>query len=160
MKPAAIILLVLCLACLAGLGYLYMTANVTVECIRCTAYAAEDQEAVFQELKRQLLAQTFTGTPFDTEDLGEAADYQFYEYTLTLRNSTFLKAEVIEIQITPMKGDVLQISDLEAHDLSPRSRGTLTATVLTPKAMHNVREMTLTYYLGGLPFSERLTYSD
>ena len=160
MKPVAIILLVICLACVAGTAYLYLDANLTVTDIRCTAYAAEDQAATFQELKKQLLSETFVGVPFDTEDLGEAEDYQFYDYTVTLRNATFLKAEIIEIQITPMKGDVLQLSDLSPHDLAPRSQGSLSATILTPKSMHNVREMTLTYYLGGLPFSERLTYSD
>ena len=160
MKPVAIILLVICLACAAGTAYLYLDANLTVTDIRCTAYAAEDQLAVFQELKDQLSSDTFVGTPFDTEGLGNPEDYQFYEYTLSLRNATFLKAEIAEVQITPMNGDVLQLSALSAYDLNPRSEGTLTATILTPKSMHNVREMTLTYYLGGLPFSERLTYSN
>ena len=54
MKPVAIILLVICLACVAGTAYLYLDANLTVTDIRCTAYAAEDQAATFQELKKQL----------------------------------------------------------------------------------------------------------
>ncbi len=160
MKTAGILLLVLCLACMAGTAYLYLTSNLTVTDIRCTACAAEDQAALFQELSRQISANAFTGTPFDTAELRDARDYQFLEYTLSVRNATFLKAELLEIQITPMKGDVLQIGDLSPHDLAPRSKGTLSAVILTPKSMHNIREITLTYYLGGLPFSERLTYSN
>ncbi len=160
MKPAAIILLVLCLACVAGTAFLYLTANMTVTDIRCTALAAEDQDAVFQELKHQLEAGIFTGILFETEGLGDVKDYQFYEYTFSLRNATFLKAEVIEIQVTPMKGDVLQLGDLSPHDLAACSEGTLSVTILSQKSMHNVREMIMTYYLGGLPFSERLTYSN
>ena len=160
MKTAGILLLVLCLACAAGTAYLYLTSNLTVTEIRCTACAAEDQAALFQELRRQISADTFAGTPFDTANLGDAGDYQFLEYTLFIRNATFLKAELLEVQITPMKGDVLQIGDLSPHDLAPRTGGTVAATILTSKSMHNIREITLTYYLGGLPFSERLTYSD
>ena len=159
MKPLAIILLVLFLAALAGTGWLYFSANVTVEEISCVAYAAQDQPAVFQALKDQLASNAFTGTPFDVSDLGDPEDYQFFEYTLRLRNDTFLTAEVIEIQVTPMTGDVLQISDLDAHDLAPRSSGSFTAAILTTREMHNVRELTLTYYLWGLPFSVRTTYS-
>lgn len=159
MRPVAILLMVLCLAALAGTGYLYLTANLEVTEVRCTAYDAQDQAVAFQALKDQLAAEAFTGTPFDTAALRDAGDYQFYEYALRLKNSTFLRAEVIEIQVTPMNGDVLQISDLEAHDLAPRSEGQFTATILTRKDMHNVRELTLTYYLWGLPFSSRVTYS-
>ena len=159
MKPFAIILLVLCLAAVSATGYLYLTANITVEDISCVAYAAQDQRAVFQTLKDQLDTDTFTGTPFDVSGLGPAENYQFYEYTVQLRNDSFLKAEVVEIQVTPMNGDVLQVSDLDAHDLPARSSGAFTATILTAIDMHNVRELTLTYYLWGLPFSTRLTYS-
>ena len=159
MKGFAIFLMVLCLAAMAGTGYLYLTSNIVVEDIVCTAYAAEDQSAAFQALKNQVGGKAFTGTPFNVSDIGAAENYQFYEYALRIRNDSFLKAEVIEIQITPMNGDVLQISDLKAHDLSPRSSGTFTATILTAKEMHNVREMTVTYYLWGLPFSTRVAYS-
>ena len=104
-------------------------------------------------------AGAFAGTPFSTGDIGEAEDCQFYEYTLRLRNDTFLPAEVIEIQVTPMNGDILQTADPEARDLAPRSVGEFSAVILTDIGMHNVRELTLTYYLWGLPFSTRLTYS-
>ena len=159
MKPVAIILLILFLAALAGTGWLYLSANITVEDISCTAYAAQDQPAVFQTLKDQLAVNAFTGTPFDVSGIGDPEDYQFYEYTLRVRNDSFLRAEVIEIQVTPMAGDVLQISDLDAHDLAPRSSGSFTAAILTAREMHNIRELTMTYYLCGLPFSSRVAYS-
>ena len=159
MKPAAIILTVLCLAAFAGTDVLYMSSNIVVEETLCTAYAAQDQLQTFQALKSQLKSGAFTGTPFDISDIGEADNYQFYEYTVNLRNDSLLKVELIEIQVTPMNGDVLQISDLEAHDLAPGTSGSFTATILTALEMHNIRELTLSYYLWGLPFSTRITYS-
>ena len=159
MKPLAILLLLLFLAVLAGTGYLYLTANIVVTAVDCTAWAAEDQPVVFQALKEDLAADAFTGTPFDISDIGAPEDYQFYEYTLQIQNDSFLKAEVIEIQVTPMAGDILQVSDLDAHDLAPRSSGSFTAAILTTRGMHNIRELTLTYYLWGLPFTTRVTYS-
>ena len=159
MKPAAILLMVLCLAALAGVGWLYFSADLTVEEVSCVAYAAQDQPAVFQALKDQLASGSFTGTPFDASGLSAPEDYQFLEYTLRLRNDTFLKAEVIEIQVTPMTGDILQLSDPDAHDLPARSGGAFTAAILTSREMHSIRELTLTYYLWGLPFSARVTYN-
>ena len=159
MRPVAVILLLICLAAAGLTGYLYFTANVTVADITCVAVDAADRRDVFQELKKQTENDTFAGTPFDTANLGEAEDYQFYEYTVLLRNKTFVKAEVAEIQVTPMHGDVLQTADFRKTDIPARGEGQITATILTAKGTHNVRELTLTYYLWGLPFSSRVTYS-
>ncbi len=159
MKPAAILLILLCIACLAGAGWLYLTAGVTVEGYGCIAYEAGQLPEVFDTLKAQYAADAFTGTAFDRTVPGDPADYQFYEYRIRLQNSSFLKAEVIEIQVTPMTGDVAQLSVPEEQHLSPRSSGDFTATILTSRNMHNVRELTVSYYLWGLPFSTKVTYS-
>ena len=37
--------------------------------------------------------------------------------------------------------------------------GAFTAAILTSREMHSIRELTLTYYLWGLPFSARVTYN-
>ena len=58
-----------------------------------------------------------------------------------------------------MTGDILQLSDPDAHDLPARSGGAFTAAILTSREMHSIRELTLTYYLWGLPFSARVTYN-
>ena len=159
MKVFAVLLLVLCLAAAALTGYVYLTANIEVTGIRCTAHDGANQKDLFQDLKTRIASDSFTGTAFSVSSLGAAEDYVFYEYTLDLRNDSFLRAEVIEIQVTPMNGDVLQTGDSEPRDLAPRSRGSFSAVILTARDMHNVREMTITYYLWGLPFSTRVTYS-
>ena len=159
MRPLAIILMVLCLALAGVTGYLYFTANVIVADISCVAADAADQAEVFQGLKSQIESETFIGTSFDTAGIGEAGAYQFYTYTVRLRNDTFVKAEVAEVQVTPMNGDVLQMAEPDLHSIPARGEGTVSATILTGKDMHNVRELMITYYLWGLPFSVRVTYS-
>ena len=159
MRPVAIILLLIFLA-LAGLtGYLYFTANVVVADANCVAVDGADQAELFLGLKDQVEKGIFTGTPFETSDLGDPGEYQFLTYTIRLRNETFVKAEVAELQITPMNGDVLQMADETAHSIPARSEGSIQATILTKKDMHSVREIMITYYLWGLPFSTRITYS-
>lgn len=159
MRPAAIILLVIFLAAVGMTGYIYFTANVIVNDIQCIAADAVNAPEVFQGLKSQAEKGTFTGTPFQTDQIGEAADYQFYTYTVYLQNRTFLKAEVAEVQVTPMNGDVLQMAEDSRISIPARGKGSVQATILTKKDMHNVRELMITYYLWGLPFSIRVTYS-
>lgn len=160
MRPLAVILLAVFLALAVYTGYLYINSQIVIRDIDCTATDAADQEALFLELKGQAAAGTLTGTPFAAEDLGDAADYQFYTYTVFLRNQTFIQAEVAEIQVTPMNGDVLQLREENPIAVPARNDGAVQATILTRKGMHNVRELTVTYYLWGLPFSLRTTYSE
>ena len=159
MRPIAIILLIICLAMIGLTGYLYLTARVVITDINCAAADAADQPEVFEGLKAQTRAGTFTGIPYDTENLGAAEDYQFLTYTVELRNDTFLRAEVAEVQVTPMNGDVLQMEETTVRTIQPGTSGTAQATILTGKDMHSVRELTVTYYLWGLPFSATTTYS-
>ena len=159
MRIAAILLIIVCLAAAGFTGYLYLTAQVTVSDIDCIAADAADQEEAFDLLKAQTEAGIFTGTPFDLGEIGDAQDYQFFTYTVQLRNGTFIQAEMAEFQITPMNGDVLQLEETQSKHISARSFGTIQGTILTKKGMHNVREINISYYLWGLPFALRTTYS-
>lgn len=159
MRPIAIVLLVVCLGLIGLTGYLYFTANVIITDIECIATDAADQKETFDWLKTQTEEGTFVGTPFHTEEMGEAGEYQFLTYTARISNGSFLKAEVAEMQVTPMSGDVLQMAAEGLKSIPARRGGSVSATILTRKGGHNVRELVLTYYLWGLPFSERVTYS-
>lgn len=159
MRPIAIGLLVVCLGLIGLTGYLYFTANVLITDIECIATDAADQKETFDWLKTQTEEGTFVGTPFHTEEMGEAGEYQFLTYTARISNGSFLKAEVAEMQVTPMNGDVLQMAAEGLKSIPARRSGSVSATILTRKGGHNVRELVLTYYLWGLPFSERVTYS-
>ena len=158
MKYAAIFMVLVLIASLVGVGYLYLTANVTVQAVGVTAVEASTQPALFDELARQVESRQVLGTAYTSTPLGSMENYQFYTYTVRLRNSCFVTADMVEVQVTPMEGDVLQIGDDTARALPARSTGDITATILTDVNMHSVRELNITYYMWGVPFSLKTAY--
>ena len=111
MKAFAIFLIVLVLAAVIGVGWLYLNARIDIRFDSCVANDGITQSEVFYNVKNKLKNDTFVGTRFTNEELGEADQYQFLTYTIHVNNHSFLQAEVIEIRITPMQGDVLQIGE-------------------------------------------------
>jgi hypothetical protein len=97
------------------------------------------------------------GVMFSQEEIGDAAEYAFITYTLELSNQCLVPIDMIEIQVIPQDGDVLQIGDFEVHSLQPKTSGIVTATILTLKDNHSVREVLITYYVWGVSFSIRTT---
>ncbi len=158
MKYAAIAAVLLLIACLIGVGYLYLTTNVTVEAIGVVAVEAATQPDLFNQLRQQVEDQSVIGTAFTTAPLSDAANYQFYTYTIRLKNNCFVTADMVEVQVTPMQGDVLQLADEAARALPARTTGDLGATILTDVNMHSVRELNISYYMWGVPFTIRTTY--
>lgn len=157
MKYVALLMVVVLLASVAGVGWLYLNANVTVEATGVIAVEAATQPELFAQLRTQAETGYVTGTLFRQDTLTEAANYQFYTYTVRLKNNCFLTADMIEVQVTPMDGDVLQLGDDTARALPARTTGDIQATILTDVNMHAVRELNITYYMWGLPFTLRTT---
>ena len=89
MKYAAIFMVLVLIASLVGVGYLYLTANVTVQAVGVTAVEASTQPALFEELARQVENRQVLGTAFSSVPLGSVENYQFYTYTVRLRNNSF-----------------------------------------------------------------------
>ena len=157
MKGVAIFLIVLVLAAVGAVGYLYLKADLTVSFESCIATAAVTQADYFQQMKKDLASGAFVGTKFSGDEPGSAEEYQFLTYTVRLSNHAFLNADVIELSVMPMQGDVLQIGDTERHALAAGKETTISATILTTREMHSVREGTVTCYFWGIPFTSKLT---
>jgi hypothetical protein len=158
LKKAAILSVLLLILALIGVGALYLTANVTVEAVGVIALEAEAQPQLFSELRQQQASGYVSGTPYTADPIGSIENYQFYTYTVRLKNNCFLTADMVELQVTPMAGDVMQLGDFSAKALAPRATGDIQATILTDVNMHAVRELNVTYYMWGIPFSLRTTY--
>ena len=155
MKRIAIFLLVLLVAAAAGVGWLYLNSRMTVVSVHAVTTEASAQPLLYDELRDQADNGALTGTVFRTGSLTGIEHYQFITYTVTLRNATWLDAEMVELQVTPMEGDVVQVGVPVPGTLPRQATGELTATLLTDINAHPARELTLTYYLGGVPFSLR-----
>lgn len=158
MKYIAILSVLVLIVALVGVGYMYMTANITVDTVSVVAMEAANQPVHFAELRQQLRLGAVTGTPFvQAQELADAENYQFLTYTVRLKNGTAVTADMVELQVTPMAGDILQIGSY--HDVKLPSGQTVdaTATILTDRNMHSIREVTITYYIWGVPFSMKTT---
>ena len=158
MKYFAIITVLILIATLVGVGYLYMNANVFVEAVGVIATDAVSQYELYEDLRDQLRLGAVTGTPYiaATELIGPE-NYQFLTYTIRLRNNTSVPADMVELQVTPMAGDVLQIGSFEDVKLPAGRSVAATATILTDVNMHPIREVTITYYIWGVPFTMKTT---
>ena len=157
MKPLGIILIILVLVAVVAVGYLYLNAKLDIRFEACIATDAMTQSDYFDSLKSKVASSAFVGTRYTNEEPASADQYQFLTYTLHFNNHSFLKAEVIEIRISPMQGDILQIGEESAYDLPSGKQMDLSATILTDRAMHSVREATVSYYFWGIPFTTKLT---
>ena len=157
MKPFAVILILLVLAALVGVGYLWYSSGVTVSFVSVVATDPVSQPEVFGQIKAAVENETFVGTKYTSEPLTVPEDCLFYTWTLRVENNTFLPADTIEIQITPMAGDILLVGDTVNRTLDKKESTDLTATVLTSRNAHSVREAIVSWYAWGLPFSTRVT---
>ena len=158
MKYFAILTVLILIAALAGVGYMYMTANIYVEATGVTALEAANQPVLFGELRQQLRLGAVTGTPFvQAQELTDAQNYQFLTYTVRIKNDTAVTADMVELQVTPMAGDILQIGSYHDVKLPAGQTVDATATILTDRNMHSIREVTVTYYIWGVPFTMKTT---
>ena len=158
MKRFAIVSVVLLLIALLGVGAMYMTANVTVIAQGVTALEAYRNYDLFTDLSAQVRAGAVVGTSFASpHDLSSFYDYVFYTNTFRFYINYTVTTEMIEVQITPMSGDILQIGSDQVLALPAHTIGDVTATILTSKDMHAIREANITYYIWGIPFTIRTT---
>lgn len=157
MKVFAIGAVLLLIAALAGVGWLYMNATVTVQAVDVTAVEAASQSGLFRELSEGIREGRTVGTAYTTEAPGEVENYQFLSYTLRITNHTAIPMEGLEVMITPMEGDVAQVGDLTYKTLAAGGEGDLGAVILTGVDQHSVREAVVTWYMWGLPFSQKVT---
>lgn len=159
MKVVAILMVIVLMVSIGGIGYLFLTANVSVTAVGVVATEAAAQQRTFEELREDLAQDSLVGTRYRNDaDLTDPSGYQFYTYTVRLHNSSMMLCDMVEIQVTPREGDVLQMGSGRTLSLAPRSTGDVSATVLTTVESSPVREIIVTYYIWGIPFSIKTTY--
>jgi hypothetical protein len=151
-------MVVLLVLAVAGAGYLYTTARIAVEALGAQAYEAQSQQPTFDDLKRRLENNAVMGTVFKNEPLGDSSEYAFVTYTARLRNDSLIAADMVEVQIVPVDKDILQMGNTNVRTLAPRSKGEFSATVLTRRDSGSSREIIITYYIWGKPFTIKKTY--
>lgn len=153
LKITAIVMASLLAVMLLMLAYLFLTAEVTVTVVGTQGVPASEQAESFETLKQSLEENTFIGTLYQKPaEWKDASEYVYLQFTLNVRNGCLVPIDMIQIQVVPQPTDILQLGDLQNHALAPKTEGALTATILTPKDSHPVREVLVTYYVWGVSF--------
>lgn len=159
LKIAAIAAVSLLVVVVLLVGYLFLTARVEVTSINAGGQSAAYDAAGFEALRSSVEEGTFQGTLFyKPQTWGEAEDYALITYTVRLQNGCLVPIDMIEVQVVPQSVDILQVGDYEVRSLEAKSAGDVTATILTAKDTHSIREIIVTYYVWGVSFSLRTTY--
>lgn len=159
LKKAAIIALAVMILCGGITFWTFQNCRVTVTGVSAMAVDASSQPELFNQLAIQVMEDAVIGTRFSNEaSLSSAEDYQFITYQVQFRNGCFVPAEMVEVQITPMGDDVMQIGSQQQTDIAPGETGIIDATILTGKTMHPVREIIVTCYILGKPIRTKCVY--
>lgn len=165
MKAAGIILIILCIAALAGVVYYYASSSLTVTYIDCVATDPMSRPELMESLKTQLEEDTFAGLKLAQETAFSPADSLLYTWTVRISNRTRIPAKAAEIRIIPLSGDIIQLNGTVETMLGPGKETVIEPgrdeliriTVLTGSGVHHVREAIVSWYLWGMPFSQRMT---
>ena len=153
LKIIAIIMVALLLTMLLMMGYLFMTAEVTVEVVSSSGTNAGQQAEDFATLQASLDTNTFMGTIFQKpEQWKSAEDYVYLRFDVKLRNGCLVPIDMIEVQVVPQPTDILQLADHQVHSAEPKQETTVSAMILAPKDTHPVREIIVSYYVWGVSF--------
>lgn len=166
MKLAAIILLVLALLIGGAAIWGFSNTRLDMEVEGVRVLDAAQQQAEFDRLSSLLMNNAVRGIVYDTDFTGSSGDYVILQYTIRVRNRGLVKAEMLEAQVVPVKGDVLCYSQQEAMgqdvntsiEAAPGQELLFRCYLLTRKDLHAVRELHVSYYIWGNPFIIKLMY--
>lgn len=139
-------------------GYFYATARVSIVAYKVEGALATDRAEQFSQISTELTQGTFQGTVFNDAQLSGPENYAFITYTLRLSNQCLVPVDMVEAQVVPDPKDVLQLGDPTVRSLDAKTVGDITATILTARDSHAIRELIVTYYVWGVSFSIRETY--
>lgn len=163
MKYFAIISVLILIITLVGVVML-STVNesdkVLVEATGVVQEEASTNAGTFEVLQDQLRLGAVVGTTYTSNrELKDISNYQFITYVVRLRNNTTVDAELVEIQVTPMIGDVLQMGFTSSVTVPAGETADVSVTILTDYTVskHPVRELNVSYYMWGAPFSMKTT---
>ena len=160
LKYIAIFMGILLVISLLLVWYFFATASVSIAAYGAKGTPCVQNRETFEKIKTAMEEETFIGTRFSFEPIGEAEDYALITYTVRLSNQCLVPIDMIEIQIVPEPTDVAQMGNTTVQSLAAKTQGEFSATILVPKDSHSVRQIIVTYYVWGVGFDVRATYKD
>lgn len=158
MKTAAIVLLIAVLVVGGLLGYGLFNTSLDIIGKALQTFPAAERMDEFNSLTMAMEQKSLLGTILREEDLGSAEEYSYFVYTLRVKNSGLVAAEMVEMQIAPIQQDVLFYGPTEEIIIPPGQTQDIQCVLLTRGNPHPVRDLHITYYLWGHPHEVKYTY--
>ena len=151
--------MVILVVALAGvMGYALFNTALVVEGKGMQVLSASQRMEDFEALREDIERGTVEGALFDATVPMNAADYNFYVYTLRLKNNCLVPAEMVEVQLSPGGQDVLCYDEKTLVTIAPGESRDVWCVLLTRGTPSAVRELTVTYYLWGNAQTVKYTY--
>lgn len=141
--------------------------HVSVGPAQLQALPASQQPQQFARWMDALQNDSVMGTVYEPKAAGNIEDYYFTVYDVTVRNRGLLPADMVEVQLAPLKGDVLSYSgqvsmgqDINTPvSVAPGKSTTLQHIVLSRQNANHAREFIITYYIWGNPFTVKKVWN-
>lgn len=169
MKKLAIVLIVLVVLCFGGLFafrvHNMLQSNLQVTGCEVYVYCPAENEAWLAQFEKDKISferNALIGTQFQQGTLGEPSEYEYWQYSMTVKNNSFIDAEMVEVQIAGENADVFYFGETGKVDVPAREERNIWFILLTDKngASRNntVRNIYLTYYMQGNPKEVKYTH--
>lgn len=164
MKYAAIFFVILTLAAAGVACYAWMNTALVVTDCTVTPLSGEEKVREFSRCREMLDNRAVIGTPFTEYTVSDIDDYALYTVRVSLKNNGLLPAEMVELQVAPVEGDVLTygqsaLASNTTYDIvNPGEEREVWLVLLTDARAHTVRDLHITYYIWGHPFDVKYTH--
>ncbi|MDY5730201.1 MAG: hypothetical protein SPL05_01520 [Eubacteriales bacterium] len=155
LKYITLLLIMLTAAAIFYAGFIYLHCTVDIVQVQVNSTASTQAYERFASDVQAIQNKTIAGRVFSQID--DTQDYYYVDYNVQIKNNLFVDMNAIELQILPKTGDVFQAEVAPAH-IAKQSDGIVNATILSSKNNIGTRDLQISYYVWGIPFSMRYTY--
>ena len=156
LKTIAIIFVAILVVMALLLGYLFLSAEVTIDVIGSQSMVASTVPS-FNALKDSIDEKTFIGTVYNVPTTWlDSSEYAYITYQVSVNNGCLVPIEMIEVQVVPQPTDVVQLGNMQEYSLAPKTSGEVSASVLSHSLRTSARELIVSYYVWGVSFQQRI----
>jgi len=164
MRFAAFTLILLVVVSVGLVAYTWTNTALICNVPGVQVESAEKRQNEFLWCQAAMENNAVPGTVYQSSLAGEPTDYNIMTYKVNITNKCLLDAEMTEIQIVPIDGDIVCFSGGDTIgvnvpvNIPAMSTVSISCILITGAENHAVREFNVTYYIWGHPYSVRCTF--
>ena len=157
MKRLTVLFLALSLVLSGVMLWQWTHVELSVAARSVRTVPAQEMKSNYEAVRQAVTNGSLQGVVYHAEALREAEACSFQFFTLSLENRGLLPAEMTELQLTPFSQDICAYLSRQEVIIPPGGKKDVVLTLLTAGASPTVRDVTVTYYLWGHLYRQKLT---